>query len=190
MPQRFTWDSPSCRLVLCATLRVLAERGYAGLTVSEIQARAGAAGALLEDADLEDLTVLALQHVRLFSAPEPTGSLRGDLQALLRPWLGFRGPDERVVAAVLSAAEWSPRLRSAVVEAFDRPLAQVVGTLLARFAADGHVPPARVQTLNWILRGLALNRLRAIHPRTPVDLDELVTHLVVGLEPDRSAARR
>lgn len=190
MGVRFSWDSPSSRLVLCATLRVLADLGYAGLTVSEIQARAGAAGALLEDTDLEDLAVMALQRVRLFSAPEPTGSLRGDLQALLRPWLRSRGPDERAVAAVLSAAEWSPRLRVAVAEAFDRPLAQAVGTLLARAAAEGQVPAARVQTLNWILRGLALNRLRAIHPRTPVDLDELVTHLVVGLEPDRSGARR
>jgi AcrR family transcriptional regulator len=190
MAQRFSWDSPSSRVVLSATLRVLAELGYAGLTVSEIQARAGAPGALLEDDDLENLVATALQHVRLFSAPAPTGSLRGDLRALLHPWLGSRGPDERVVAAVLSASEWSPRLRVAVVAAFDRPLAQAVGTVLARVDADGDVPPTRVQTLNWILRSLALDRLRAAHPRSPVDLDELVTHLVVGLQPDRHETRR
>jgi hypothetical protein len=190
MAQRFSWDSPSSRSVLDATLRALTELGYAGLTVSEIQARAGVAGALLEDTDLEDLTIAALQHVRLFSAPEPTGSLQGDLRALLRPWLGSRGPDEWAVAAVLSAAEWNPRLRVAVAEAFDRPLAQAVGTLMARAAAQGQVPLARVQTLNWILRGLALNRLRAINARSPVDVDQLVTHLVIGLQPDPNGTQR
>jgi hypothetical protein len=186
----FRSDSPTSRLVLCATLTRPAELGYAGLTGGEIQARAGAAGVLLADTDLEDLTVTALQHVRLLPAPEPTGSLRGDLQAPLRSWLGPQGPDEQAVATLLSAAELNPRLRAAVVKVFDRPLAQVVGTQLARATAEGHVPPARVQTHHWILRGLALNRLRAIHPRSPFDLDELVTHLDVGLEPDRRGARR
>lgn len=190
MAERFSWDSPSSRLVLCATLGALSDLGYAGLTVNEIQARAGGPGTLVEYADLEDLAVTALQPVRLFSAPEPTGSLQGDLRALLRPWLGPRGPHERAVAAVLSAAEWNPRLRVAVVGAFDRPLAQAVGTVLAREAASGHLPPARAQTLNWILRGLALNRLRAINPRFPVDLDELVTHLVAGLRTDRPGTGR
>jgi hypothetical protein len=182
MGQHFDWRSPSSRLVLTAALDVLARLGHAGLTLQEIQARCGAAGVLIEEADLEDIVVIALQGVRLFSAPEPTGSLRTDLHALLRPWLGPRGPNERAVEAVLSAAEWNPRLKTAVVEAFDRPLAQAVGTLLARAAAEGQVPPGRVHTLNWILRGLALNRLRAIHPRSLVDLEELIDHLVVGLE--------
>jgi hypothetical protein len=182
MGQRLSWHSPRSQPVLTAALDLLAQWGHAGLTLQEIQARSGAAGVLIEEADLEDIVVIALQRVRLFSAPEPTGSLRADLHALLRPWLGTRGPDERAVAAVLSAAEWNPRLKTAVVEAFDRPLAQAVGTLLARATTEGHVPPGRVQTLTWILRGLALNRLRAIHPRSHVDLEELVDHLVVGLE--------
>ncbi len=168
---------------MSAALRTLADVGYAGLTVGQLQARAGAAGKLLEGGDLEDVVVIALQRVRLYSAPPSTGSLRGDLCALVRPWLGFRSPDERAVAAVLSAAEWNPRLKAAVADAFDRPLAEAVGTLLARSVEYGAVPASRVQTLNWILRSLALSRLRAIHPRTHVDLDELVDHLIVGLGP-------
>jgi hypothetical protein len=171
---------------LTAALEALAHLGHAGLTVAEIRARAGAAGSLVEDADLEDIAVIAMQRVRLFRAPEPTGSLRADLRALLDPWLGPRGPDERAVAALLSAAEWSPRLGAAVRDAFDRPLAQAVGTLLARALADRAVHPHRVHTLNWILRGLALNRLRATDPRTQVDLDELVDHLLAGLPAGRS----
>jgi AcrR family transcriptional regulator len=191
MGQRLSLQSHGSQPVLRAALDLLAQCGYAGLSLQEIQARSRAAGFLSEQEDLEDvedldvledIVVIALAQVRLFPVPEPMGSLRGDLHALLSPWLGPRGPDERAVAAVLSASEWNPRLRTAVVEAFDRPLAQAVGTLLARATAEGHVPPGRVQTLTWILRSLALNRLRAIHPRSHVDLEELVDHLVVGLE--------
>ncbi|TFV64483.1 hypothetical protein E4P41_00985 [Geodermatophilus sp. DF01-2] len=89
---------------------------------------------------------------------------------------------------MLSAAEWEPRIKRAVVQAFDRPLAQAVGALLAGAVADGQVPASRVHTLNWILRSLALDRLRAANPRCPVDLDELVDHLVAGLRRERRSA--
>lgn len=181
MRERFTWDSPSSQLVLSAALDALVEFGYAGLTAVEIRARTGSAGALIEDSDLDDIITVALQRVQIFRAPQPTGSLGTDLKALLRPWRMHQGRDERAIAAVLSAAEWNPRLKYAVMQAFDRPLAQTLGTLLARATPRTCVSPQRVQTLNWLLRGLALERLRAPHPRSPVDLDELVDYLLAGL---------
>ena len=190
MERRFDWASPSSRLVLSAALDALSELGYEGLTLTEVRARAGAAGALVEEADLVEVVATALEAVQVFDTPEPTGDLRADLAALLRPWLSRRGRDERAVSAVLSAAEWEPRIKRAVVHAFDRPLAQAVGGLLAGAVADGRVAAARVHTLNWILRGLALDRLRAPNPRCPVDLDELVDHLVTGLDPERPAPGR
>ena len=188
MDRRFDWASPSSRLVLSAALDALSEVGYEGLSVTEVRARAGAAGALLEDADQVEVVATALEQVRVFPPPEPTGDLRADLIALLRPWLARRGRDEQAVAAVLSAAEWDPRIKHAVVRVFDRPLAQAVGTLLAGAVADGRVAATRVHTLNWILRGLALDRLRAANPRCPVDLAELVDHLVAGLGPEGRTA--
>jgi hypothetical protein len=188
MEQRFDWASPSSRLVLSAALEALSELGYEALTVAEVRARAGAAGALVEEGDLVEVVATALEQVQVFPPTEPTGDLRADLTALLRPWLARRGRDERAVAAVLSAAEWDPRIKRAVVRAFDRPLAQAVGTLLAGAVADGRVAATRVHTLNWLLRGLALDRLRAANARCPVDLDELVDHLVAGLGPERRSA--
>ncbi len=188
MERRFDWASPSSRLVLTAALDALSEVGYEGLTLTEVRARAGAAGALVEETDLVEVVVTALEQVRVFPPPEPTGDLRADLAALLRPWLARRGRDERAVAAVLSAAEWDPRIKRAVVQAFDRPLARAVGSLLAAAVADGQVAATRVHTLNWILRGLALDRLRAANPRCPVDLAELVDHLVAGLGPEGRTA--
>ena len=132
MEFHFDWESPSCRLVLRGVLDALVEHGYDGLTAADIQRRAGAAGpALGEFPDLDDLVVAALERVRLFQAPVPTGCLREDLQALLQPWRDPRSHDEFVLAAVLSAAEWHPRLKRAVFHVLDRPLAQAVGSILA-----------------------------------------------------------
>ncbi|TFV81356.1 hypothetical protein E4P40_16105 [Blastococcus sp. CT_GayMR20] len=172
--------------MLQAVLGVLADSGYERLTLEAVRERAGSAGALLEADDLDDLVVIALQHVRLFDVPEPTGSLRGDLESLLRPWLGGRRFEDKVIAGLLSAAEWDGKLRDAVHDSFDRPLAQAVGAVLAR-TCGRELPAPDVQTLNWILRGLALNRLRAKDARAHVDLDRLVEYLLAGLPPVRHA---
>jgi hypothetical protein len=147
--------------------------------------RAGAAAeALDETTDLDDLVIAALSGVELFGVPDATGSLRGDLRALLNPWRNPRTADELAVAAVLSAAEWHAPLKDAAMRALDRPLAQTLGTLLTR---ERDVPQSALQTLNWLLRGLALDRLRS-GSRSAVDLDVLVDFLVAGLEHQAAAA--
>jgi hypothetical protein len=179
----FSWESPSSRLVLRGVLDVLAEHGYEGLTVAEVRARAGAAGPGLGDSpDLDALVIAALEEVQLFPTPEPTGELRQDLRKLLNPWRRAPSPDERAIAAVLSASVWRPKLRVAVYEALDRPLMHAIAGVVARGAMQQEVPPRLVQTLCWVLRGLLLDRLRS-GPRSPVDLDLLVEFLVSGLTP-------
>lgn len=175
---------PHSPLVLDATLDALADYGYEALTVDLIRYRAGAAAPALDAAvELDDLVVAALQPVRLFATPEPTGALRDDLRLLLQPWESNRDRDARAVAAVLSAALWRPRLQEAAVQALDRPLAQALGSILARIlaraeAAGERIPPHRLHTLNWILRSLTLDRLRAPTARTRIDLDELIDLLL------------
>ena len=182
MEMRFSWDSPSARQVLTAVLDSLAEHGYDSLTGEELRLRAGpAARALGDPLDVEALLVAALEHVHVFAPVEPTGCLRDDLRALLAGWRGGLSRDERVITAVLSAAEWHPRLREAVHDALDRPLAQALGSLLSRVATHDDIPPRRLLTLNWVLRGLVLDRLRS-GPRTAVDLDALVDFLVAGVQ--------
>ena len=179
------WESPSSRLVLRAVLDVLAERGYHGLTLEAVALRAGAAAEALDDsADLDELVITALSGVELFGVPPATGSLRGDLRALLSPWRNPRTADEMAVAAVLSAAEWHAPLKDAAKRALDRPLAQALGTLLSR---ERDVPQSALQTLNWLLRALALDRLRS-GSRSAVDLDALADFLVAGLEHQAAAA--
>jgi Tetracyclin repressor-like, C-terminal domain len=178
---RHKWDSPSSQLVLRAVLDMLVDQGYDALDPEGIAQRAGLAGPELgEQPDTEELVAAALSSIELYRAPDPTGSLRGDLRRLLQPWRNPRTADEMAVAAVISAAEWHPRLRAAVTRSLDRPLAQALGTVLNR-AAGTHVPQPALQTLGWVLRGLALERLRT-GARSVVDLDSLVGFLLAGVE--------
>jgi hypothetical protein len=190
MSEVYSWESPSSRLVLGAVLDTLAELGLEGLTVTEIKTRAGYAGPALGHApDLDVLVCAALEHVQLFSTPEPTGDLSQDLRTLLEPWRTSPSRDERVVAAVLSAALWRPRLRVAVYEALDRPLTHTVAAMVARASAGDRIPPRLIQTLCWVLRGLLIDRLRS-GPRAPVDLDLLVDFLIGGLEAESADTPR
>jgi hypothetical protein len=176
----FDWQSPSARLVLEAVLDILSEVGYDGLLAEEVVARSGPAGRGLDPfPDLDVLVGAALSRIQLLRAPEPTGSLREDLRALFRPWRGPRGREEVIIAAVLSAAEWRPSLRAAVHAALDRPVAQAVGDILNRHLSNATIA-TRLQTLNWILRGLILDRLRT-GARAAVDLDRLVDFLIAGV---------
>lgn len=174
------WRSPSSRLVLTAVLDILASEGYEGLTVASVKHRSGLAGPALGEApDLERLVIVSLEQIHLMTAPLPTGSLRGDLVALLHPWRAPCGRDERVIAAVLSAAQFRPPLKAAVADVVDRQVGQAVGTLLSR-ATVGEVIPAWMQTLSWVLRGLMLERLRT-GARSQVDLEALVDFLLAGV---------
>jgi Tetracyclin repressor-like, C-terminal domain len=179
-PATLSWESPSSRPALRAVLDALVEHGYEGLTPEAIAVRAGPAAAALPAApDVDELVITALDGVELFDVPPGTGSLRGDLRALLNPWRNQRSADEMAVAAVLSAAEWHPALRAAVTHALDRPLARATGAVLTR--ALGNAPQTALQTLNWVLRGLVLDRLRS-GSRSAVDLDALADFLVAGVE--------
>jgi hypothetical protein len=175
-------ESRSSHLVLDAVLDTLADLGYDGLTVLEVQARAGVVGRALDDSlDLDALVITALERIRLFPVPEPTGELRSDLRRLLAAWRSTPTRDERIVAAVLNAALQRPRLDVAVHESLDRPLAHTLASIVTRSPTQVQLSPHLVQTLCWILRGLWVDRLRS-GARLPVDIDLLVDFLLAGLE--------
>lgn len=180
MDSGFSWASPSAQLVMDAVLDIIAEVGFEGLTGDEVIARAGPAGrALGELPELDALVGAALGRIKVVRAPRPSGCLRDDLRALLRPWRDPRTRDEVIIAAVLSAAERRPILMEAVHDALDRPVSQAIGAVLSRHLSHP-VAAERVQTLSWLLRGLILERLRT-GARTPIDLERLVDFLVAGL---------
>jgi len=71
--------------IMAAALALLGERGYAGLTLDDVAARAGIGKSSLyrrfrDRADLATAAIASAQH----ALPEPTGQVRADLIAYLR----------------------------------------------------------------------------------------------------------
>jgi hypothetical protein len=150
--------------MLAAVAAALADLGFGGLL--------GAASRI----DLEDAVLEAVRGVQLFPELKPTGSVRYDLLTLMQRWLGGLTRDERAMGVLLGAAEWYPRIREATFDALDRPLAAAVCAILRRAAE----PPAldQVPLLIWVLRSVAVDRLRCGTARTQVDLEQLLDHLL------------
>src|SRR6478609_3280992 len=110
--------------ILAATLDVLAETGYDGMTVDMVAARAKAGKATLyrrwpSKAELVIEAVACLKRNDLDEASIPdTGTLRGDLIAMIRP-PSIQDADRklRVMAGLASMISRSPELADAAREA-------------------------------------------------------------------------
>ncbi|MGY1620471.1 hypothetical protein ACI797_27335 [Geodermatophilus sp. SYSU D00691] len=153
--------------LLPAVVAALVELGY--------DVPAAASGS----ADLEEVVLRAVDGLRLFAAPAPTGSVRSDLLALVQRWRGCPTREERAVRVLLAAEEWCPRLAEATRAALDRSLTAAVDVVVARAGADRpslHSVPALV----WVLRSVAVDRVRCGAPRTRADLERLVDLLLCG----------
>lgn len=167
--------------ILTAAVDVLAEVGYDGMTIDMVAARAKAGKATLyrrwaSKAELVVDAVACLKRgdIDVDALPD-TGSLRGDLIALIKP----RSMEDsekkmRVMAGVISVLSRSPELTGAVEQAIFAPRIEVNRRLLRRAIERGEVrPDVDVDTIAAIspsmvaYRGLALQR--------PVDRDFLIT---------------
>lgn len=136
-------------LILEVTLAVLAEAGYAGLTVDKVAARVGAGRATIyrrwptkADLVLEAVRRLAQGDVSLDDLPD-TGSLREDLVAMVLPQSeqeqAYR---TRVLAAVASLAfTEEPRLAEAATGAGLGPWVETIELLVRRAVDRGEYPP-------------------------------------------------
>jgi AcrR family transcriptional regulator len=141
--------------ILDATLDVLAEEGYAGLTVDQVAATAGAGKATVyrrwpTKADLVLDAVARLDAGR--TAPDvlpDTGTLRGDLHALLEGSGGSGdGRRLRIMAGLTSMLAEHPALGEAADTAVVGPWATANAALIRRAVDRGEVrPEADVDTL-------------------------------------------
>lgn len=160
--------------MLEATLLLLAESGYGGLTIDKVAARVGAARATVyrrwptkADLVLDAVAHLSRGDVALDALPD-TGSLRGDLVAMVLP------PSEederfrmRVLAAVasLSFVE-DPRLGEAAVEAGLRPWTAAIEALIRRALDRGEFPSGDVAALAPVIPMACLARAVMHQPIT------------------------
>jgi AcrR family transcriptional regulator len=167
--------------ILHAALEGLAEVGYDRLTMDEIAARAHAGkGALYrrwpsKAALVVDALVAWREQLAPLDPPD-TGSLRGDIDAIVAAVPDFSDSDQRmmgVISGIATAAARDPELAAAFRgQVFDRPRSLLRG-VLDHAAERGEIPPGRqLDLVPDILIGLNMIRL------------------VLGQPPDREFIRR
>jgi AcrR family transcriptional regulator len=134
------------RATLDATSELLLEQGLAGASMDAVAERAGVSKATIYRW-WPSKEALALEAVyRAWSAGEPpqpdTGSLRGDLRAILLPWARrLRGrPYGRVIAAFVTEAHNNPTFEEQYRTRFIEPRRQQGRAAFARAAARGEIP--------------------------------------------------
>jgi AcrR family transcriptional regulator len=140
--------------LLKVAVDILAEDGWSRLNSDRIaaRARAGKAGIYRRWPSMPALVREAVSGFDLVPLPEDTGSLRGDLLALLERWTAPLDRQERATAAIVGAARFDDDLRAALDVAVVRPLTAAVTELGQRALEREEVlEPARLLLLGSVL---------------------------------------
>lgn len=161
--------------ILDATLEVLAETGYDGMTIDMVAARAKAGKATVYRrwASKSELVIDAVACMKSadidFDALPDTGTLRGDLIAMIKPHSIEDGAKKlQVMAGLVSMLSRHPELVDAVKDAVIGPRARVNRVFLQRAIDRGEIPAdVDVDLLSQV--GGAMATHRTLMLRKPVD---------------------
>ena len=166
--------------VLAATVDLLAEVGYARLTMEQVAARAGVSKAslYLRWPNKVALVAQAMQH-RADVAPEipDTGTLAGDMRAFLHALLRGKHQGARALAAVSGETAANPELRQAFRAGVTGTLVACVRTIVERAIERGEIPASTDVELLSLLPVAILQQWRLVSDQKPDDalLDRVVT---------------
>ena len=128
--------------VVAATLELLAEEGYAQLTVERIAARAGVGKASLYRRWPDKVSIVleaVSRNPERPSAPD-TGSLRGDALAYLRTLVSYRTLHSDAISAISSEALCNERFGDAFRVDMAGPIIAGMRVILERAVARGELP--------------------------------------------------
>ena len=131
--------------ILEAAAELLLLRGLGAVSMDAVADRAGVSKATIYRwwPSKEMLALDALLDWAAASAPaRDTGSVRGDLLALVRPWVREikRQPFGRVIAALVTEAQSDPQFAEAYRTHFVEPRREAMRAAFARAVNRGEVP--------------------------------------------------
>ena len=150
--------------LLKVAVDILAEDGWSRLNSDRIaaRARAGKAGIYRRWPSMAALVREAVTRFDLVPVPRDTGTLRGDLLALLECWTSPLDREERAVAALVGAARFDDDLRAGLDTALVQPLTAAVTVLSQRALERGEVlEPGRLLLLGSVLEAFWWQRFTA-----------------------------
>lgn len=161
--------------ILEAALEILAETGYEGMTIDMVAARAKAGKATLyrrwaSKGELVIDAVACMKKVDLEASPIPdTGTLRGDLVAMIKPHSIEDGEKKlQIMAGLMSMLSRDPGLADAANAAIVEPRAAINRLFMKRAIDRGEIPAdCDVETLSLISPSMAAYRVLIL--RQPVD---------------------
>jgi AcrR family transcriptional regulator len=144
--------------ILACAIDVLAEEGYDGMTIEMVAARAKAGKATLYRrwASKSELVIEAVACLKKADTAEEnlpdTGTLRGDLVAMIRPHSIEDGEKKlRVMTGLASLLARSPELSDAVNAAIVDPRAKINRLFFERAIARGEIPAdCDIDTLSMV----------------------------------------
>ena len=150
--------------LLKVAVDILADDGWSRLNSDRIaaRARAGKAGIYRRWPSMPSLVREAVSRFDLVPVPDDTGSLRGDLLALLQRWTSPLDREERAVAALVGAARFDDDLRAGLDTALVQPLTAAV-TVLGQRALEREevLEPGRLLLLGSVLEAFWWQRFTA-----------------------------
>jgi len=181
--------------ILDAALAILAEVGYDGMTIDMVASRAKAGKATLyrrwaSKGELVIDAVACMKKIEVDEAQLPdTGTLRGDLIALIKPHsLEEAEKKLQIMAGLVSMLASAPELSEAANAAIVEPRVAVNRVLMRRAVDRGEISPTcDIETLSLITPAMAAYRVLIL--RKTVDRDYIMSLIdgvmlpAVGLAP-------
>lgn len=176
--------------ILAAALAALAESGYDRMSMDDVAARAGVGKAAIYRrwSSKEMVVAEAIAHWRRQLGnvePPNTGSLRGDLDALVDavPQYGETySSTMEVVLGVATAATNNPTLAAALDDLVLAQPRRIVRVVLEQAVARGEIPKSRdLSLIPDVLLGLNLIRVITGRPADRLYLRRVMDEVVVPL---------
>ena len=181
--------------ILEAAAELLLDRGLSAVSMDAVAERAGVSKATIyrwwPTKETLALDALFNEWAAATPATRDTGSLRGDLLALLRPWarLASSRPYGRVIAGLITEAQTDPGFAAEYRSRFVEPRRVQAREALRRSIERGEIPAdTKIEVAIDLLYGPLYHRL--LHGHAPLNerfLRDVVDTTLGGIMPGQTA---
>jgi AcrR family transcriptional regulator len=184
------------KAILAAAAELLLARGLSAVSMDAVAERAGVSKATIyrwwPTKETLALDALYTEWATVQPYPRDTGSLRGDLLALLRPWarLVRSRPYARIITALLTEVHTDPAFAAEYHKRVVEPRRDQARTILRRAIERGELPAGtNVEVAVDLIYGPLWHRLLHGHaPLTDRFVQDVVTAALNGIQPSAGPA--
>ena len=179
------------KAILEAAAELLLARGLSAVSMDSIAERAGVSKATIyrwwPTKETLALDALYTEWATVQPYPRDTGSLRGDLHSLLRPWVRLvqSRPYARVIAALLTEVHTDPTFAAEYHHRLVQPRRDQIRALLSRAIERGEIPAStNIEEAVDLIYGPLWHRLLHGHaPLTDQFTQDVVDMALHGIQP-------